>query len=160
MEKTNEHINQTTHKVLHTLDLSTLEKYIYEELKGIGCENINIWITQYNEMIFATEKVPIIRLCFNKDRNRYGVLINEIADNSESNRLEMKVDLMRIFDESETLPLSSMSVYDTLTVIEQTEEGTKLRLMHRASDLITYKTQCDADTARELVKQIFEISKL
>jgi hypothetical protein len=53
-----------------------------------------------------------------------------------------------------------MNVYDTLTVIEQTEEGTKLRLTHRTSDLITCKTQCDADTARELVKQIFEISKL
>ena len=160
MEKTNEHIDQQTSKVLHIAELSTLENHICAELKRIGCGNINSMITPHNELVFTAKKVPTIRLSFDKDGIKYGVLIHEISDDNESYRFALDTNLMCTFDDNEKIPFSSLSVCDTLTVTEQTEEGTKLRLVHRVSDLITYKRPCDTDIAAELVARIFEISKL
>lgn len=144
-------------------ELTKVKEYLYDELKRIGCEYISI-ITFPDgtlEYPIKSNRDPAIQLDFTKDGDRYIVIITKHIDQNWNNRLDVKVQLTRTFNEREMILLSSLSVQDTLTVIRQSEEdGTELRLVHRVYDSFTCKAPCDANVATEIIEHIFEISKL
>ena len=74
--------------------------------------------------------------------------------------MTVKVELTRIFNDKEKIPLSALSVQDTITVTKQSEEGTVVRLTHKVYDSYTCTKLCDTNNIAELVAHIFEISKL
>jgi len=145
-------------------EMTKLREYIHAELERIGCKNINILTVPVNNT-GSTEISHALKLdYFINDNNFtaifYDVLVTKCIDQNWNDRLRVKVLLTRSFTDGEMIPLSALNVDDTLTVIKQWDDSVEVRLEHRVSGSITCKTPCDADTARELVKQIFEISKL
>lgn len=140
--------------------LTKFREYLFDELNRIECKCINIITFPEGMMVYPMKKDPTIQLDFIKDGSRYVVQITKHIAGVWYNRLTVKVELTRIFNDSEMIPLNSLSVQDTLTVIRQTEEGTEMRLNHRVYDSFTCKAPCDANVATEIIEHIFEISKL
>ena len=141
-------------------ELTKFREYLFDELNRIECKCINIITFPEGMIVYPMKKDPAIQLDFIKDGSRYVVQITKHIAGEWYNRLSVKVELTRRFTDSEKIPLRALSVQDTLTVTEQTEEGTVMRLNHRVYDSITCKTPCDANIAAELIEYIFEISKL
>lgn len=142
-------------------ELNKVKEYLYDELKRIGCEYINIITFPDGTLEYPIKRDPAIQLDFTKDGDRYIVIITKRIDQNRNNQLDVKVQLTRTFNEREMILLSSLSVQDTLTVIKQSEEdGTELRLVHRVYDSFTCKAPCDANVATEIIEHIFEISKI
>ena len=141
-------------------ELTKVGEYLYDELKRIECKCINIITLPDGTLKYPIKRDPAIQLDFIKDGSRYVVQITKHIAGEWYNRLAVKVELTRIFNDSEMIPLSALSVQDTLTVIRQTEEGTEMRLNHRVYDSFTCKAPCDANVATEIIEHIFEISKL
>ena len=148
MEKTNE------------TELTKFKMYILDELVRIGCKYINIITFPNGTLKQPMKRDPAIQVDFIKDGSRYVVLITKHIDGEWYNRLVVKVELTRSFTDSEKIPLSALSVQDTLTVIKQTEEGTVVRLTHKVYDSFACKKPCDTNAITELVTHILEISKL
>lgn len=141
-------------------ELAEFKKYLFEELKRIECKCIDIITLPDGTLEYPIKRDPAIQLHFIKDGNRYFVALTKYIDGECYYRLNMKVELTRRFTDSEMIPLSALSVQDTLTVIRQTEEGTEMRLNHRVYDSFTCKAPFDANVATEIIEHIFEISKL
>ena len=149
-------------------ELTMLKRYIQAELELIGCKEISILTipikntgsTDPNEKTSSAENVQALHLEFFKKGNLYDVLVSKYIDQNWNDRLCVKVQTPRIFRDNEMIPLSSLNIHDTLTVIKDWGDSTAVKLVHRVSGSIAYKTPCDADTAAELVTYIFEISKL
>lgn len=150
MEKTNE------------TELTKVKEYLFEELKRIECKCIDIITLPDGTLGYPirSNRDPAIQLHFTKDGNRYFATVTKYINGECYYRLNMKVELTRTFNDSEMIPLSALSVQDTLTVIRQTEEGTEMRLNHRVYDSFTCKASCDANVATEIIEHIFEISKI
>ena len=141
-------------------ELTKFKKYIQAELELIGCKEIDV-LTVPIENTGSTEIIHTIELdYFTKNVDRYHVQVTKCIDQNWNDRLCVKVLLTRIIEETETIPLSSLTINDTLTVFKRWNDGTAVRLEHRVSGSITCKTPCDVNTAAELVTYIFEISKL
>lgn len=145
---------------MNDTELTKFKKYIFDELKRIGCECINIITFPDGTLEHPMPHDPAIQIDFIKDGNRYVVLITKHIDGEWYNRLVVKVELTRSFTDSEKIPLNALSVQDTLTVIKQTEEGTMMRLTHKVYDSFACEKPCDTNAITELVSHIFEISKL
>lgn len=196
MEKTNEHIDQQTRKVLHDdgidatmyawlaakndgagarvkspdetestdkeTELTEFKRYIRAELELIGCKYINITTFPNGTLEYSirSNRDPAIQIDFIRDGSRYVVILTRHTAEEWYNRMTVKVELTRIFNDKEKIPLSALSVQDTLTVIKQSEEGTVMRLTHKVYDSYTCTKLCDTNTVAELVTHIFEISKL
>ena len=141
-------------------ELTKFKMYILDELVRIGCKYINITTFPDGTLVQPMKNDPAIQVDFIKDGSRYVVLITKHIDGEWYNRLVVKVELTRSFTDSEKIPLSALSVQDTLTVVKQTEEGTVMRLTHKVYDSFTCKKPCDTNAITELVSHIFEISKL
>ena len=141
-------------------ELTKFKKYIHDELKRIECKCINITTFPNGTSEYLIKRDPAIQVDFIKDGSRYVVLITKHIDGEWYNRLMVKVELTRSFTDSEKIPLSALSVQDTITVIKQTEEGTVMRLTHKVYDSFTCKKPCDTNAVTELVSHILEISKL
>ena len=129
-------------------ELNKVKEYLYDELKRIGCEYINIITFPDGTLEYPIKRDPAIQLDFTKDDDRYIVIITKRIDQNRNNQLDVKVQLTRTFNEREMILLSSLSVQDTLTVIKQSEED------------VTCKAPCDANVATEIIEHIFEISKI
>ena len=141
-------------------ELSTLKENIRAELEHVGCKEIDV-LSVPIENTGSTEIIPAIQLdYFTKNVDRYHVQVTKCIDQNWNDQLHVEVLLTRIVEEDETIPLSSLTINDTLTVFKRWNDGTAVRLEHRVSGSITCKTPCDVDTAKELVSHIFEISKL
>lgn len=194
MEKTNEHTDQPTRKVLHAdgidatmyawlatkndgagarvkspdeteltdgeTELTEFKRYIRAELELIGCKYINIITFPSGTGVHPMKNDPALQIDFIRDGSRYVVMLTRHSASEWYNRMAVKVELTRIFNDKEKIPLSALSVQDTLTVVKQSEEGTVMRLTHKVYDLCTCKKICDTNTVAELVTHIFEISKL
>ena len=133
-------------------ELTTLVVCICAELEHIGCKEIGILIDQ---------KDHAIRLdYFTKNADYYHVLVTKRIDQDWNDQLHVEVRLTRNFNGDEMIPISSLTINDTLTVITQWDNSTAVRVVHRVSGSINCKTPCDANTASELVTYIYEISKL
>ena len=150
-------------------ELTMLKEYIQAELELIGCKEISILIipikntdsTDPIEKTSSAENVNALRLEFFKKSNFYDVLVTKSIDQNWNDRLCVKVQTPRIFRDNEMIPLSSLNIHDTLTVIKDWGDSTAVRLVHNVSGSITCKTSCDINTtAAELVTHIFEISKI
>ena len=149
-------------------ELTMLKRYIQAELELIGCKEISILTipikntgsTDPNEKTSSAENVHALHLEFFKKSNLYDVLVTKYIDQNWNDRLCVRVQVPYIFRENEMIPLNSLNIHDTLTVFKEWDDSTAVKLVHRVSDSIAYKTPCDADTARELIVHIFEISKL
>ena len=150
-------------------ELTMLKEYIQAELELIGCKEISILIipikntdsTDPIEKTSSAENVNALHLEFFKKSNFYDVLVTKSIDQNWNDRLCVKVQTPRIFRDNETIPLSSLNIHDTLTVIKDWGDSTAVRLVHNVSGSITCKTSCDINTtAAELVTHIFEISKI
>ena len=141
-------------------ELNKAYEFFLEELKRIECKCIDIMTFPDGTLEYPIKRDPAIRLYFIKDSNRYVATVTKHIDGECYYRLNMEVELTRIFNDSEMIPLSALNVQDTLTVIRQTEEGTEMRLNHRVYDSFTCKAPFDANTATEIVAHIFEISKI
>lgn len=141
-------------------ELTKFKMYILDELVHTGCKYINIITFPKGTSAHPMKNDPAIQVDFIKDGSRYVVLITKHIDGEWYNRLVVKVELTRIFNDSEKIPLSALSVQDTLTVIKQSEEGTLMRLTHKVYDSFTCKKPCDTNAITELVAHILEISKL
>ena len=145
-------------------EITTLKEYIQAELELIRCRNITILTVPINNT-GSTEISHALKLSYFINDNDftaifYDVLVTKCIDQDWGDRLRVKVLLTRTFDEGEMIPISALSVDDTLTVIKQWDDSVEVRLEHRVSGSITCKTPCDVNTAKELVSHIFEISKL
>ena len=150
-------------------ELTKLTESIQAELELIGCKSISILTvpikntdsTDSNEKTSSTENVKELHLEFIKNSEFYDVLVTKCIDQNWNDRLCVKVQTPRIFRDNEMIPLSSLNIHDTLTVIKDWGDSTAVRLVHNVSGSITCKTSCDINTtAAELVTHIFEISKL
>ena len=149
-------------------ELTMLKEYIQAELELIGCKEISILIipikntdsTDPIEKTSSAENVKALHLEFIKNSEFYDVLVTKCIDQNWNDRLCVRVQVPYIFRENEMIPLNSLNIHDTLTVFKEWDDSTAVKLVHRVSGSIAYKTPCDADTARELVAHIFEISKL
>ena len=122
-------------------ELTKFKRYIQAELELIGCKEISILT------------IPIKNTGSTDPNEKY-------IDQNWNDRLCVRVQVPYIFRENEMIPLNSLNIHDTLTVFKEWDDSTAVKLVHRVSGSIAYKTPCDADTARELVVHIFEISKL
>ena len=149
-------------------ELTMLKRYIQAELELIGCKEISILTipikntgsTDPNEKTSSAENVQALHLEFFKKSNLYDVLVTKYIDQNWNDRLCVRVQVPHIFRANEMIPLSSLNIHDTITVFKEWDDSTAVKLVHRVSGSIAYKTPCDADTARELIAHIFEISKL
>ena len=150
-------------------ELTKFKRYIQAELELIGCKEIsfltipikNTGSTDSIEKTSSAENVQALHLEFFKKGNLYDVLVTKYIDQNWNDRLCVKVQTPRIFRDNEMIPLSSLNIHDTLTVIKDWGDSTAVRLVHNVSGSITCKTPCDINTtAAELVTHIFEISKL
>lgn len=148
MEKTNE------------TELTKFKMYILDELVRIGCKYINIITFPNGTLKQPMKNDPAIQIDFIKDGSRYVVILTRHIAGEWYNRMTVKVELTRIFNDKEKIPLSALSVQDTLTVTKQTEEGTVVRLTHKVYDSFACKKPYDTNAIAELVAHIFEISKL
>lgn len=145
-------------------EITTLKENIRAELERVGCKEIDV-LTVPIENTGSTEIIHAIELdYFTKNADYYHVQVTKCIDQDWNDRLRVKVQLTRIFnswgEECEKIPISSLTIDDTLTVFKQWDDSSAVRLVHRVSGSITCKTPCDANTAKELVSHIFEISKL
>ena len=145
-------------------EITKLKENIRAELELIGCKAIDI-STVPIENIGSTEITHALKLdYFTKNADRYHVQVTKCIDQNWNDQLCVEVQLTRIFNSwsegDEMIPLSSLTIDDTLTVIKLWDNSSAVRLVHRVSGSITCKTPCDANTAKELVAHIFEISKL
>jgi hypothetical protein len=150
-------------------ELTKLTESIQAELELIGCKSISILTvpikntgsTDPIEKTSSAENVKALHLEFIKNSEFYDVLVTKCIDQNWNDRLCVKVQTPRIFRDNEMIPLSSLNIHDTLTVIKDWGDSTAVRLVHNVSGSITCKTPCDINTtAAELVTHIFEISKL
>lgn len=159
-------------------EITALKEYIRAELELIGCKHIsiltvpikntdsltvpieNIGSTDSIENTGSAEIVHALHLEFIKDTDHYDVVVTKCIDQNWTDRLCVKVQVPRIFQDNEMIPLSSLSINDTLTVFKQWDDSTAVKLVHYVSGSIACKSPCDANTAAELVTYIFEISKL
>lgn len=159
-------------------ELNALKVYIQAELELIGCKHISILSVPINntgsltvpikntsstdqiENTSSAEIVHALHLEFIKNSELYDVLVTKCIDQNWNDRLCVKVQTPRIFQDNEMIPLSSLNIHDTLTVFKQWDDCTAVKLVHNVSGSITCKTPCDANTAAELVTHIFEISKI
>ena len=149
-------------------ELTMLKEYIQAELELIGCKEISILIipikntdsTDPIEKTSSAENVNALHLEFFKKSNFYDALVTKSIDQNWNDQLCVKVRVPHIFRENEMIPLSSLTIQDTLTVFKEWDDSTAVKLVHNVYGSIAYKTPCDINTAAELVTHIFEISKI
>ena len=97
---------------------------------------------------------------FTRDTVLHHVQVTKCIDQNWNDQLCVKVRVHRSYKGEEMIPLSSLTIDDTLTVFKLWDNSSAVRLWHNVSGSIACKTPCDANTAAELVTYIFEISKL
>ena len=162
MEKTNE------------IDLTILKEYVYNELIHLGCSITLIEVTKY---VTLHRGQPMMRVIFNRNKSHYFSEIESVSDD-KCTQFDIDVTVERSLTEDQLPPLNSLNTGDSITIYRyprdikaieikepfppksHPDDGLMLQLRHRVRDVFNCKKQDNSDMAAELVKQIFEISKL
>jgi len=163
MEKTNE------------IDLTILKEYVYNELIHLGCSITRIEVTKYETLHRGVQ--PKMQVIFNRNKSHYFSEIESVSDD-KCTQFDIDVTVERSLTEDQLPPLNLLNTGDSITICRyprdikaiqfkepfppksHPDDGLVLQLRHRVRDVFNCKKQDNSDMAAELVKQIFEISKL
>lgn len=163
MEKTNE------------IDLTILKEYVYNELIHLGCSITRIEVTKYETLHRGVQ--PMMRVIFNRNKSHYFSEIESVSD-GKCTQFDIDVTVAGSLTEYQLPPLNSLNTGDSITIYRyprdikaieikepfppksHPDDGLMLQLRHRVRDVFNCKKRDNSDMAAELVKQIFEISKL
>jgi hypothetical protein len=156
------------------VDLTILKEYVNDELVRLGCMITRIEVTKY-ETLQGVQ--PMMRVIFNRNKSHYFSEI-ESASDDKCTQFDIDVTVERSLTEDQLPPLNLLNTGDSITICRyprdikaiqfkepfppksHPDDELVLQLRHRVRDVFNCKKQDNSDVAAELVKQIFEISKL
>ena len=157
------------------VDLTILKEYVKDELVRLGCTIIIIEVTKYETLHRGVQ--PMMRVTFNRNKSHYFSEIESVSD-GKCTQFDIDVTVTGSITEYQLPPLNSLNTGDSITIYRyprdikaieikepfpprsHPDDGLMLQLRHRARDVFNCKKRDNSDMAAELVKQIFEISKL
>ena len=160
---------------MNEIDLTTLQKYVDNELTHLGCSITLIEVTKYETLHRGIQ--PMMRVIFNRNKSHYFTQIESTSDN-ECTQFDIDVSVECSLTEDQLPPLNSLNTGDSITIYRyprdikaikikepfppksHPDDGLTLQLRHRIRSVFNCKKQDNSDVAAELVKHIFETSDL